>query len=120
MTVNRPYQLQESGPNSKIVLRLCLRVRAHSHEEVPQIIALCRIKDERIHLITQMYLHVIVHLYSQRDSDSNPNSDPIPVLGKFDGNLNPTPYSVKRSAYCNVAIWFAVQIGIGIWILQCK
>ena len=46
-------------------------------------------------------------------ADSDPNSNPIPVLGSWDGNLNPTLCSVKSSGYYNVSIRFAVQIGIG-------
>ena len=53
-------------------------------------------------------------------TNSDPDTNVIPVHDSWDGNLNLTPYIVKSSAYYNVAIWFAVQIGIGIWIRQCK
>ena len=31
------------------------------------------------------------------ENDSDPDSNPIPVAGSYDGNLNPTPCSVKCS-----------------------
>ena len=49
-------------------------------------------------------------LFTFTDADSDPNSNPIPVLGSWDGNLKLTPCSVNRSAYYNVTIWFEVQI----------
>ena len=56
------------------------------------------------------------------DSNSGPDSHPIPVVGSQDWNMNPTPCSVKSSIEYNVAIWFVVRIGIriGIRIWQCK
>ena len=55
-------------------------------------------------------------------SNSSPDSDPIPLLGSWDWNLNLTMCSVKSSTYYNVAVWFAVPIGIRIVIRirQCK
>ena len=56
--------------------------------------------------------------FSDADSDSNPDSNPIPERGIWD--LNSIPYSVESSAYYNVAIWFIVRIGIGILTRQCE
>ena len=44
------------------------------------------------------------------DSDSDPDSNPIHILGIWDENLNLTPCSVKSSAYCNVAIGFQCEL----------
>ena len=42
------------------------------------------------------------------DSNSDPHSDSIPVVGRWDWNLNPTLSSVKRSTQYDVAILFTV------------
>ena len=39
---------------------------------------------------------------------SDTDSDPVPVLGSWVGNLKLTMCCVKISAYYNVVIWFAV------------
>ena len=62
-------------------------------------------------------------LFTFTGPDSDPDSNPIPVFDSWDGNLTLNLCSVRKSfAYYNVAIWFAVRIGIGIGIRiqQCK
>ena len=62
-------------------------------------------------------------LFTFAGTDSDLDSNPIPVLDSWDGNLTLTLCSVRKSFACyNVAIWFAVRIGIGIGIRiqQCK
>ena len=48
--------------------------------------------------------------FTLRETDSDPDSysDPIPVVGSWDWNLNLPLCSVKTSVYCNVAIRFEV------------
>ena len=59
-------------------------------------------------------------IFGEADCVSDLDSNPIPVLGTWDGNLNLTPYSVNSFACYNVTIWFVVRIGIRIRIRQCK
>ena len=47
-------------------------------------------------------------LFTLTDTDSDPHSIPIPLVGSLDGNLNLTPCNLKSCAYYNVAIWFTV------------
>ena len=47
-------------------------------------------------------------LFTITDADS--------ALRSWDGSLTRTQYTVKISIYYNVAIWFTVQIAIGIRI----
>ena len=53
-----------------------------------------------------------VFTFTDPYSNSSPDSDPIPLLGSWDWNLNLTMCSVKSSTYYNVAVWFAVRIRI--------
>ena len=51
-------------------------------------------------------------LFTFTEADYDPDSNPIPVLSSCDGILKLTLSSVKSSARYNVAIWFAIRIGI--------
>ena len=44
----------------------------------------------------------------ETDSDPELDSDPIPVVGSWDWNLNLTPCSLKISAWYNVVIGFGI------------
>ena len=58
--------------------------------------------------------------FTDADSNSDPNSHSFPVVGNGDWNLSLTWHSVKSSVLYNVAIWFAVRIGISVQIRQYK
>ena len=53
----------------------------------------------------------MVSLFTSTDSDSTP----IPSRGSLGEKLNLTPYCVKSCANYDVAIWFVVGIGIGMY-----
>ena len=53
-------------------------------------------------------------LFQFTDSNSDPDCNPFHVLDSWYGNMKLTLCNVKSSAYHNVAIWFAVKIGIRI------
>ena len=53
------------------------------------------------------YSALSIGLFTFTDADFYPDSNPIPLLCSWVGNLNPIPCSAKSSAYYNVAIWFA-------------
>ena len=48
--------------------------------------------------------------FTDLNSDSDPDSDPIPIIDSQDFNLNPIPCCVKNYAYFHVAVWFVVRI----------